>query len=279
MPVPTPPPVAVAAEPVPEPLIQAAYTLIAEHTDAENPVMYALLAERYETLGTAARDMTLADVVKAIGIPLKAEAFPVDAATRRWAAQFAASQVAQVQDATRQGIAQIVADGIWRQAGPAGTGRMIRPELIANDIGRHMGMMSGLDARRISAVLKYEEGLLAKGYSVKEAERMAGTFAKRQLAKRAETIARTEMRSAVSAARDDQEVRFGAREKRWSTTGDDRVRDQCQANGAAGWIPIDDSFPSGKKHTPQGPNCRCHVQYRGMSADQLKIELSAAGMI
>jgi len=53
-----------------------------------------------------------------------------------------------------------------------------------------------------------------------------------------------------------------AMEKSWLTVGDDRVSEDCQSNADAGWIPIDDTFPSGDDRPLSHPGCRCTVLYR-----------------
>jgi hypothetical protein len=45
--------------------------------------------------------------------------------------------------------------------------------------------------------------------------------------------------------------------KFWSTIGDDRVSDGCAENEGAGWIPFEDTFPSGDLHPLRFPGCRC----------------------
>lgn len=51
-------------------------------------------------------------------------------------------------------------------------------------------------------------------------------------------------------------------EKKWSTIGDDRVSDGCRENERAGWIALDEEFPSGDMHPLRFPGCRCTVLYR-----------------
>lgn len=51
-------------------------------------------------------------------------------------------------------------------------------------------------------------------------------------------------------------------EKSWSTIGDARVSDGCQENEAAGWIPVDDEFPSGHERPLRFPGCRCDLLTR-----------------
>ena len=48
----------------------------------------------------------------------------------------------------------------------------------------------------------------------------------------------------------------------WNTMGDDLVSEGCLENEAAGWIPLDESFPSGDDEEPRFPGCRCYVAYR-----------------
>lgn len=77
---------------------------------------------------------------------------------------------------------------------------------------------------------------------------------------RANTIARTEARLANSNGTLDAWRADGRVEKKaWSTAGDDKVEEVCQANADAGDIPIDDVFPSGDDATPAHPNCRCVI--------------------
>lgn len=47
--------------------------------------------------------------------------------------------------------------------------------------------------------------------------------------------------------------------KHWLTVGDDRVSDGCRQNEKAGWIPINDAFPSGHQRPPRFPGCRCDL--------------------
>jgi SPP1 gp7 family putative phage head morphogenesis protein len=55
-------------------------------------------------------------------------------------------------------------------------------------------------------------------------------------------------------------------EKSWLTVGDDRVSDGCADNEAAGWIDIDDDFPSGDDAPLRFPGCRCSLLTRRKEA-------------
>lgn len=51
-------------------------------------------------------------------------------------------------------------------------------------------------------------------------------------------------------------------EKKWLTVGDNRVSEGCRTNQAAGWIPIDQAFPSGHDRPLRFPGCRCTALYQ-----------------
>lgn len=100
---------------------------------------------------------------------------------------------------------------------------------------------------------------------------------------RAMVIARTETQMAQqSAALDSYKASGVVDGKQWLTAEDDRVSDECQANGDAGpngdgvlrdW---DDAYPSGDAAPPAHPNCRCTLlpwfdhDARAESAPQLE---------
>ena len=45
--------------------------------------------------------------------------------------------------------------------------------------------------------------------------------------------------------------------KEWTTAEDDRVSEDCEANGDQGPIDLDEDFVSGDDAPPAHPNCRC----------------------
>jgi hypothetical protein len=51
-------------------------------------------------------------------------------------------------------------------------------------------------------------------------------------------------------------------EKAWSTVGDDKVSEECQANEAASWIEVEEDFPSGHQRPLRFPGCRCDLLTR-----------------
>lgn len=57
-------------------------------------------------------------------------------------------------------------------------------------------------------------------------------------------------------------------EKSWNTVRDERVSDGCQENEDAGWIPLDQPFPSGDMQPLRFPGCRCNLQTRFAREDR-----------
>lgn len=86
------------------------------------------------------------------------------------------------------------------------------------------------------------------------------------LRNRAQLIAVTEVGNAfesgrLMAARAVQDRGIDL-EKSWLTVGDDRVSQMDRANAAQGWIPLNDSFPSGHERPLSHPGCRCTLLVR-----------------
>jgi hypothetical protein len=83
---------------------------------------------------------------------------------------------------------------------------------------------------------------------------------------RSELIAVTEIGDAYSEGQllvgDAMQLRGITTQKRWLTAGDDAVEAECESNEAAGWIPIDDAFPSGHERPLAHPRCRCALGVR-----------------
>lgn len=81
-------------------------------------------------------------------------------------------------------------------------------------------------------------------------------------AEKAKVIARTETARALGVGVKEAAIHQGRDEKRWVTSGDDLVSDDCRENENDGWIAIGDPFTTGIDTVPQHPNCRCNVRYR-----------------
>jgi hypothetical protein len=83
---------------------------------------------------------------------------------------------------------------------------------------------------------------------------------------RAHLIAVTEVGNAyvegnMIVARDLQDAGVEM-EKAWSTVGDSKVTEECKANEAQGFIPIDQPFLSGDMRPLRFPGCRCDLLTR-----------------
>ena len=84
---------------------------------------------------------------------------------------------------------------------------------------------------------------------------------------RAELIAQTEANTAYAAGRRETANSLGLDEKRWNPDGE-ACAEICQPNADAGWISVDDDFPSGDDDIPGHPNCDCSCDYRKSSAEE-----------
>ena len=83
---------------------------------------------------------------------------------------------------------------------------------------------------------------------------------------RAHLVAVTEtgnmyVEGAVQTARAVQDMGLEV-EKKWSTIGAERVCDDCNANAAVGWIPLNSLYPSGHMQPLAHPACRCDQYHR-----------------
>jgi SPP1 gp7 family putative phage head morphogenesis protein len=105
---------------------------------------------------------------------------------------------------------------------------------------------------------------IAEGWTNKElADKLVDSYA--FSAERAMVIARTETNRASNAGALNGYRESGVvGQKQWLTAEDDRVSEECEANGSAGEnqdgvIDLNDDFPSGDEAPPVHPNCRCAI--------------------
>ena len=112
----------------------------------------------------------------------------------------------------------------------------------------------------------YNYQQVARAIAAKYDEYAVPVTRPRHIRNRAELIAVTEAAEAYETGNRlviDEMTAVGLEmEKQWSTVGDDRVSDGCRENSQAGWIPVDQLFPSGHQHPPRFPGCRCATLYR-----------------
>ncbi len=97
-------------------------------------------------------------------------------------------------------------------------------------------------------------------------EGFAGLKPQKHIRDRATLVAVTEAGQAYEAGSQivaknlaDAGIRM---EKFWRTSGDERVSDGCKDNQAAGWIAVEEMFPSGNDRPLRFPGCRCTALYR-----------------
>ena len=156
------------------------------------------------------------------GVPIAYEGPPISQSVD-WAKGHIskAKLVDGLNEETRRQLSNVIADGIKKKRGIPG---------IKSDIRHKLNWM----ARGAPSDIK---GLT--------------------LASRAELIARTETANALSQASLDRMEEMGIEGKEWVTVGDDRVSDECRANGNQGVISTKKSFTSGTMAPPQHPDCRC----------------------
>jgi hypothetical protein len=83
---------------------------------------------------------------------------------------------------------------------------------------------------------------------------------------RAELVAVTELGNAYEhgtlLAAEQEHASGTPMEKRWLAVMDDRTEQECRDNHAAGWIPVDQPFPSGHQRPLAHPACRCTLLTR-----------------
>ena len=84
---------------------------------------------------------------------------------------------------------------------------------------------------------------------------------------RAGLIAQTEAADAYNAGRRETALSLDYDEHSWETESGDPCP-VCEDNEAAGWIDIDDDFPSGDDAPTAHPNCQCVVNFRKPSGSE-----------
>lgn len=172
----------------------------------------------------------------------------------RWLAENGARLVREVDRSTRETIAEIIARGFDDGSPPVEMAREIR------DIG------IGLTSRQMESVRSFRERLEDDGVAAETVAKRAARYAKAQLHRRAETIARTEtigasaggQQEAWEAAADAGLIDATETKREWIATDDDRLDPVCeQLDGEQ--VGLTEQFSAGVMHPPQHPNCRCTV--------------------
>lgn len=149
------------------------------------------------------------------------------------------------------------------------------PRAIAAIKDRAAAAVTEIDATTREEIARILTQWMEEGYNYQQVARaIAAKYDEyavpitrpRHIRNRAELIAVTEAAEAYETGNRlviDEMTAVGLEmEKSWSTVGDDRVSDGCRENSQAGWIPVDQTFPSGHQHAPRFPGCRCAILYR-----------------
>lgn len=139
-------------------------------------------------------------------------------------------------------------------------------------------LVTGIDETTKGTIAKIVTKGVDEGYSYdKVAREIKSRFNQFAVGKpqlhiqsRAHLVAVTENRMAYEAG-NMEAAQFVKRqgltmEKAWMDSGDALVSDGCLENSGAGWIDIDESFPSGDDTSPRFPGCRCDILYRRKGA-------------
>jgi SPP1 gp7 family putative phage head morphogenesis protein len=131
-------------------------------------------------------------------------------------------------------------------------GRDVPLQRLLDDAGVTISSVASHRIDEIAAVLSEA---LERGSSVEEtAHALRGVL---DNATWAETVAWTEMNRATSAATMAEYDADGITASEWMTAFDQRVCKRCAANEDAGPVPLGERFPSGQRHPPGHPRCRC----------------------
>jgi hypothetical protein len=146
----------------------------------------------------------------------------------------------------------------------------LRDPRVARYLEEHGAeLVKGIDEetrRQIKTLIQQGGGYdaIAKRISERFAEFAVGR-PQDHIDSRAHLVAVTEVGNALEhgswlAAQDAKQAGLPM-EKAWLVTGGD-ICDECVANEAAGWIDIDEPFPSGDDAPLAHPACRCTALYR-----------------
>lgn len=171
--------------------------------------------------------------------------------------------------------------------------RHMNGKYTVNDLAKVIRPCIGLTEAQSKANIRYYENVKNKLLEQhprmkpenvsKKAREAAMKYAGQQHRQRAYDIAQTEIAFAYNKGADEgirqaqSQNLFGVMEKRWSTSGDERVCDICRALEGV-QIPMDEDFdfkgkslfPGQKRTPPAHPRCACAVQYIEVSPPVIK---------
>lgn len=149
-----------------------------------------------------------------------------------------------------------IAQNYARERGAEMVGmKWVDDELVPNPDAKWQITEGTRDMLRSTVERGIKEGLTTD--ELKQSIMDSHSFSER----RANMIARTEIRMARAAGSYDAAVGLGCTHKYWTTAKDDKVSPECRANGLQEPILISEPFASGDMRNPAHPHCRCVVNY------------------
>ena len=154
-----------------------------------------------------------------------------------WARAHAARLVTEVTEGTRDAIRRVVTEGLRRGA-------------HTGAVKKDLKQLVGLHSRQALAAMRFRAGLETKGLAGDLVDRRVERYARKLRDQRAETIARTEMFTAIGQGRvelwneleDEGEISKAEFKRSWMTAHDERVDDICQELEDYGSVGMDEPF-------------------------------------
>lgn len=170
-----------------------------------------------------------------------------------WVNQYVANEIANITEATRNGIREVIANAIEQQMTPYNTAKEIKKFI-------------GLTKNQVLGIRKYREKLEEAGLSPEKIDKKIQKQTLKLISKRAEDIARTETISAACSGQQlhwSDQVRKGFLKsehlvKIWITTPDDITCEFCKSlDGKT--TEINGFFPGGIQTPSLHTRCRCAI--------------------
>ena len=170
-----------------------------------------------------------------------------------WVRLHSGERITEITEVSRQAIRDLIARGVNDGISPSALGRMIRQSI-------------GLHSRDVRAVMNMRNRMVADGRKPEMIERAVERYTAKQLHRRAEMIARTEIIQAETQGQLElwrQQAEAGNIDAslagvEWIVTPDDRLCPTCEPlDGVI--VALGSNFPGGVTGSPLHPNCRCTV--------------------
>lgn len=205
---------------------------------------------------TATTDAAVGEVTSLTGMSLSKAFDLVNPLAVAAAKTQSASLVVAVSEDTKRAIRAIVTAAIEQGITPDDTARLIKTVV-------------GLAPNQVKALLNHKDRLADAGYTGEKLDNAVERYARKAVAYRAETIARTELINSLSRGQQVAWTRAQAvgmlppdQAKTWIVTPDDRLCDLCREMTGKPPVPLNAPFetPLGPRMGPtMHPRCRCSM--------------------